>query len=49
MKVLAEKVDVTSLNETDPFIAHTASEFGGIDILVNNAGTGRLSILMELP
>lgn len=49
VKVLAEKVDVTSLNETDAFIAHTVSEFGRIDILVNNAGTGRLSDLMELP
>jgi len=49
VKVLAERVDVTSPNETDAFIAHTASEFGRIDILVNNAGTGRLSDLMELP
>ncbi|WP_462410654.1 SDR family NAD(P)-dependent oxidoreductase [Neobacillus sp. Marseille-QA0830] len=47
--VLAEKVDVSKLEETDEFVAKTVKEFGKIDILINNAGTGRLSDPMELP
>ncbi|SHE33589.1 3-oxoacyl-[acyl-carrier protein] reductase [Caldanaerobius fijiensis DSM 17918] len=49
VQVLAEKVDVTKLAETDAFVAQVAKEFGRIDILVNNAGTGRMSDPMELP
>lgn len=49
IQVLARKVDVTKLEETDAFVVQTAETFGRIDILVNNAGTGRLSDPMELP
>lgn len=49
VKVYAEKVDVTNLEETDAFISNTAKEFGSIDTLVNNAGTGTMSDPMELP
>jgi NAD(P)-dependent dehydrogenase (short-subunit alcohol dehydrogenase family) len=37
-KVVAEVCDVTDAGQVASFVAHAATELGGLDILVNNAG-----------
>lgn len=47
-KVLAEKVDVTSLKEVEEFAKKTLDNFGNLDILVNNAGITRDNLLLRM-
>ena len=47
-KVLAEKVDVTSLKEVEAFVKKTLDNLGKLDILVNNAGITRDNLLIRM-
>ncbi len=47
-KVLAGKVDVTSLKEVEEFTKKTLDNFGNLDILVNNAGITRDNLLLRM-
>jgi 3-oxoacyl-[acyl-carrier protein] reductase len=47
-KVLAEKVDVTSLEEVEAFVKKTLDNLGRLDILVNNAGITRDNLLLRM-
>jgi len=47
-KVLAEKVDVTSIDSVENFIKKTLDNFGVLDILVNNAGITRDNLAMRM-
>jgi 3-oxoacyl-[acyl-carrier protein] reductase len=46
--VLAEKVDVTNLEDVQKFIQKTLDKFGKIDILINNAGITRDGLLVRM-
>ncbi|MGD2278879.1 MAG: 3-oxoacyl-[acyl-carrier-protein] reductase [Candidatus Omnitrophota bacterium] len=47
-KVLAEKVDVTSLEEVENFVKKILDNLGNLDILVNNAGITRDNLLLRM-
>ncbi|MFQ5952736.1 MAG: 3-oxoacyl-[acyl-carrier-protein] reductase [Candidatus Omnitrophota bacterium] len=47
-KVLAEKVDVTSLEEVEGFVKKILDNLGNLDILVNNAGITRDNLLLRM-
>ncbi|MBN1354618.1 MAG: 3-oxoacyl-[acyl-carrier-protein] reductase [Candidatus Omnitrophica bacterium] len=46
--VLAEKVDVTSMEDIQHFIQKVLDKFGKIDILINNAGITRDGLLVRM-
>ena len=48
-KVYAQKVDVTSAEDCENFVANVAKEFGKIDVLVNNAGTALMGDMATFP
>jgi len=47
-KVLAEKVDVTSMEACQGFVNKILDNFGKLDILVNNAGITRDNLLIRM-
>lgn len=47
-KVLAEKVDVTSLENVEGFVKKILDNLGKLDILVNNAGITRDNLLLRM-
>lgn len=47
-KVVAEKVDVTSVEDVENLVKKVLDNFGNIDILVNNAGITRDNLLMRM-
>ncbi|MFH1664957.1 MAG: 3-oxoacyl-[acyl-carrier-protein] reductase [Candidatus Omnitrophota bacterium] len=47
-KVLAEKVDVTSFEDTEKFVKKILDNFDSLDILVNNAGITRDNLVLRM-
>ena len=47
-KVIAQKVDVTSFEDTDGFVKKILDNFGKLDILVNNAGITRDNLVIRM-
>jgi len=47
-KIIAEKVDVTSTEETGKFVNKILDNFGKLDILVNNAGITRDNLIIRM-